>query len=112
MLLAAALCPTEALSLREDEDADRLIFDATACLACGDCLAAGGLRLQEASAAVGEAYAGPRILIERAMAACPQCLRRHAPRAGQRVCDACMKDSDLAALGHGLMRRRQVPYGA
>ncbi len=112
MRLAAALCPTEALSLCEDEDADRLIFDAAACLACGACLPAGGLELQDAGTGPGEAYDGPQILIERTMAACPQCLRRHAPGAGQRVCDACIKDSDLAALGHGLMRRRQVPYGA
>ena len=107
--LAAGLCPTDALHLHEDTDADRLELDAAFCLGCGECLPAGGLDLRERGDAP---YAGPRTLTEQAMADCPRCLRRHAPRAGQRICDACATDHELAALGHGLMRRTQVPYGA
>jgi ferredoxin len=107
--LAASLCPTEALQLRENPEADRLIFDAALCLACGKCEAAGGIALQNCGS--GE-YAGPATLFSRSMADCPHCLRRFAPHAGQLICDACHKDNDLAASAFGLMRRTQMPYGA
>lgn len=109
MRMAAALCPSGALSMREEADADRLIFDAARCLACGDCEAAGGLALQPS----GEgAHAEKVALASRPAANCPRCRRRFAPRAGQRICDGCHKDDDLAAEALGLTRRRQVPHGA
>jgi hypothetical protein len=108
MRLAASLCPTEALQLREDLDTDQLIFDAALCLACSTCEAAGGLTLQ--ACGDGE-YAGPVALFSRPMADCPHCLRRVAPYAGQLICDACHKDNDLAASAFGLTRRTQMPYG-
>jgi ferredoxin len=107
--LAASLCPTEALRLHEATDADRLVFDAALCLACGQCEAAGGLALHPRGQ---DTYAGPMTLVSQAMADCPRCLRRFAPEAGQRICDACHKDNDLAAAALSLMRRSQVPYGA
>jgi len=107
--LAASLCPTDALHLREDTGTDCLIFDAALCLACGQCEAAGGLQLHEQGA--GQ-YTGPAILARQPMADCPKCLHRFAPREGQRICDACHKDTDLAASAFGLMRRSQTPYGA
>ncbi|WP_170207296.1 4Fe-4S binding protein [Roseinatronobacter monicus] len=109
MRLAASLCPTHALSLSQMPDADALIFDAALCLACGDCEKAGAIRLH----AQGEGhYTGPVTLARQAMADCPKCLRRFAPRDDQRICDGCHKDNDLAASAFGLMRRTQVPYGA
>ena len=107
--LAASLCPTKALRLDEATDADRLVFDAALCLACGQCEAASGLALHPRGQGT---YAGPVTLVSQAMADCPRCLRRFAPEAGQRICDACHKDNDLAAAAFGLMRRSQVPYGA
>ena len=109
MRLAVSLCPTHALSLSEAHDADALIFDAALCLACGACEQAGALRLHSQGA--GD-YAGPVALVRQTMADCPGCLRRFAPRDGQRICDACHKDTDLAASAFGLMRRTQAPYGA
>lgn len=107
--LAAGLCPTQALVLREDTDADRLLHDPAQCLGCGACRQAGGLRLHDFGT---RAFSGAETLVECAMTDCPKCLRRYAARPAQRVCDACAKDQELAGLGHGLMRRSQVPYGA
>ncbi|MCC5986139.1 MAG: 4Fe-4S dicluster domain-containing protein [Pararhodobacter sp.] len=107
--LAASLCPTRALTLYEEASADRLVFDAAQCLDCGDCEVAGGLALHRRGQG---SHTGPETLISRAMAECPQCLRRYAPSEGQRICDGCHKDNDLAAAAFGLMRRKQVPYGA
>lgn len=107
--LAASLCPTGALTMHEETGADRLVFDAAQCLACGECEAAGGLALRPSGEGI---HAGPATLVSRPAADCPRCLRRFAPREGQRICEACHKDNDLAADAFGLMRRKQVPYGA
>jgi ferredoxin len=107
--LAASLCPTEALQLLEAANADRLVFDAALCLACGQCEGPGGLTLRPRGHGT---YAGRATLFSQAMADCARCLRRFAPDMGQRICDACHKDNDIAADAFGLMRRDQVPYGA
>ncbi|WP_162300731.1 4Fe-4S binding protein [Alkalilacustris brevis] len=107
--LAASLCPTEALTLHKEPDSDRLVFDAALCLACGACEAADGLALHPRGRGT---YSGVATIYSQAMASCPHCLHRFAPRADQRICDGCHKDNDLAAAALGLMQRRQVPYGA
>lgn len=107
--LAASLCPTHALTLRETSEADCLTFDAALCIGCGACETANGIRLHPQGA--GQ-YDGAVTLVRQIMADCPGCQRRFAPRAGQSRCDACHKDNDLAASAFGLMRRTQMPYGA
>ncbi len=96
------LCPTGALRLRESDTQASLIFDAIICIACGDCTRSGALGLLSA----GEgAYAGPVQLDTQPRATCPRCRTRFSPREDQRHCDGCVRDTDLAALAHGLMRR-------
>lgn len=109
MRLAASLCPTQALTLLEAAQSDDLIFDAALCLGCGDCEKADGLHLRTKGEGT---YHGLVTLARQTMADCPGCQRRFAPRADQLRCDACHKDTDLAAAAFGLMRRTQAPYGA
>ncbi len=101
----ARLCPTAALSVAETDAMATLLFDATACIGCGDCTRTGVLAL----AAAGDApIDGPRALITQPVVACSRCRTRFAPRGAQTVCDACARDTDLAALAHGLRRRRDM----
>jgi len=108
--LAAGLCPTAALALHELPQADVLVFDAARCLGsrgCTACRTAGAIITPEGEGV----YDGPVALMERVMADCPKCDARFAPVRGARVCDACRKDSELAAFAHGLMRRVPVHRG-
>lgn len=111
MRLAAGLCPSAALSLHALPQSDVLVFDAARCLGsrgCRACVVAGAIVTPEGEGA----YEGPVTLIERPMADCPKCDARFAPVRGARVCDACRKDTELAAFAHGLMRRAPVQRGA
>jgi len=98
----ARLCPTEALSVTETDVATTLMFDTTACIACGDCTHTGALSLTSAS---DTPYGGPNALMTQARATCTRCRARFAPKGNQTVCDGCARDTDLAALAHGLRRR-------
>lgn len=99
----ARLCPTAALTVSEVEAEVALIFDATACIGCGDCTQTGALALTPASDGV---FGGPQALITHPVATCTRCRSRFSPKGQQVVCDGCARDIDLAALAHGLMRRR------
>ena len=97
----ARLCPTGALTLAAAGDREELRFDPTACIACGECTATGALALHP----VGEGtLACAQVLATRRVATCHRCRMRFAPTAGQSVCNACARDTDLAALAHGLTR--------
>ncbi|MFN3973094.1 MAG: hypothetical protein ACK4L4_17295 [Gemmobacter sp.] len=100
----ARLCPTEALSVTEAEAGatTTLMFDATACIACGDCTQTGALKLAPAGDAP---FYGPQVLMTQHVATCTRCRARFAQRGAQSVCDGCARDTDLAALAHGLRRR-------
>jgi len=98
----ARLCPTEALSVAETDTAATLTFDATACIGCGDCTRTGALALDPEPQGRMEA---PQALITRPRATCTRCRARFSPRAQETTCDGCARDTDLAALAHGLMRR-------
>ncbi|ULB12472.1 ArxB2, iron sulfur cluster subunit (plasmid) [Cereibacter azotoformans] len=100
----AALCPTGAARIEEDETARRLIFDGAACLGCGDCRSVPGVEVRPG--APGTVWPGAQTLAEEPRSTCPRCRMRFGPRPGQRLCDGCEKDGDLAALAHGLMRHR------
>lgn len=98
----ARMCPTSALSLDEAGTDTTLMFDATACISCGDCTQTGALAL----AAQNDApFSGPVALITQSVATCTRCRSRFAPKGSQSVCDGCARDTDLAALAHGLRRR-------
>lgn len=98
----ARLCPTPALSVTETATESTLVFDATACIGCGDCTQTGALDLTPAGDAP---FGGPQALITQPVATCTLCRTRFAPKGSQAVCDGCARDTDLAALAHGLLRR-------
>jgi ferredoxin len=95
-------CPTLALSVTETDAATTLMFDATACIACGDCTQTGALALTPTSDRVLD---GPEALITQPVATCTRCRARFSPMGRQTVCNGCARDTDLAALAHGLRRR-------
>ncbi|TCM87125.1 indolepyruvate ferredoxin oxidoreductase subunit alpha [Rhodovulum steppense] len=97
----ARLCPTRALACTETDNARALIFDAIACIGCGACTGSGALR---AIPAPEGTHKGPETLATEPRATCPRCRMRFTPRPGQTACAACARDTDLAALAHGLMR--------
>lgn len=99
---AAQLCPTGALTLARGDGVERLVFDAARCIACGDCEAA-GLALHTAGT---RPYDGAVTVAERPVATCARCRMRFRPETDETTCAQCAKDDDIAALAHGLMRRR------
>lgn len=99
----ARFCPTGALTILIRESAENLVFDATACTACGACAASGEIAVQPTGTGT---FFGPVVLATRHLATCSRCRMRFAPKGAQTVCDGCDRDTDLAALAHGLMRRR------
>jgi len=98
----AQLCPTSALSVDDTEGRRALIFDPAACIACGACTETGALRPVPDPEG---AFTGPETLATQTRATCTRCRARFSPRPGQTTCGACARDTDLAALAHGLMRR-------
>ncbi|MGY6535269.1 MAG: hypothetical protein ACXIVG_07995 [Pararhodobacter sp.] len=102
----ARLCPTGALSVTETDTgtirAVTLIFNATACIACGDCTQSGALTLDISPQGHFES---PTTLITQPCATCTRCRARFSPKAQETTCDGCARDTELAALSHGLMRR-------
>lgn len=99
---AARLCPTGALALVRGDGVDRLVFDAARCIACGDCEAAGFALRAEST----QPYAGPVTVAEIPVVRCARCRMRFRPDTDETTCAQCAKDDDIAALAHGLMRRR------
>ena len=100
----AQLCPTTALSVIDAETRRALIFDPAACIACGACVDAGALMAAPEPEGV---FTGPETLAAEARAICTRCRARFTPKRGQNTCGACARDTDLAALTHGLMRRNR-----
>lgn len=100
--LAARLCPTGALGLSLGDGVARLGFDAARCISCGDCEAAGF----ELRARGTRSHVGTVTLAEAPLARCARCKMRFRPEADETRCAQCAKDDDIAALAHGLMRRR------
>ncbi|MDZ7709737.1 MAG: hypothetical protein U5K36_06375 [Roseovarius sp.] len=98
----AQLCPTRALSVDDTETHRALIFDPAACITCGACVEAGAML--PAPAPEG-AFDGAEILTSEPRATCTRCRARFSPKPGRDACGACARDTDLAALAHGLMRR-------
>ncbi len=102
----ATVCPTEALCVIETGTGTvgttTLMFDAAACIACGDCTRTGVLSLMPSRDAP---YAGPEALMTLTRATCARCRARFVPKDNQTTCDGCARDTDLAALAHGLRRR-------
>ncbi|MFN3641760.1 MAG: hypothetical protein ACK4TB_02395 [Gemmobacter sp.] len=98
----ARLCPTPALSVTETDAAATLMFNAADCIACGDCTQTGALALTSAG---NRPFEGPQPLITQTVSVCSRCRARFAPRGSHAVCDGCARDTDLAALAHGLRRR-------
>jgi len=97
----ARLCPTGALSITETDAVVALIFDATACIACGDCTRTGALTLDISPQGHLDS---PTTLITRPRATCTRCKARFLPRAQETTCDGCARDTELVALAHGLRR--------
>jgi Fe-S-cluster-containing hydrogenase component 2 len=98
----AQLCPTSALSVDDTEAHRALIFDPAACIACGACTDTGALRHVPDPEG---AFSGPETVAIQTRATCTRCRARFSPKMGQKTCGACARDTDLAALAHGLMRR-------
>lgn len=98
----AQLCPTSALSVDDTAAQRALIFDPAACIACGACTDTGALRRVPDPEG---AFTGPETLATQTRATCTRCRARFTPASGQKTCGACARDTDLAALAHGLMRR-------
>lgn len=99
----AMICPTPALALRETQDGRALVFDARACIRCDACTASGALSFQPDPD--GD-FTGAVTLTTEPRATCRECRMRFTPKGRQRTCAACARDTDLASLAHGLMRRR------
>jgi Fe-S-cluster-containing hydrogenase component 2 len=99
----ARLCPTHALSAHETPTSLALIFDPAACISCGACEESGALEPVEVTEGV---FTGPETLATEPRATCTRCRMRFTPRTGEATCGACARDTDLAALAHGLMRPR------
>jgi ferredoxin len=97
----ARLCPTGALCVTESEISMALVFDAVACIACGDCTQSGALALETAPQG---RLGSPTSLITRPRAICTRCKARFSPRAQETSCDCCARDTELVALAHGLRR--------
>lgn len=97
----ARLCPTGALSVVETEKEVALTFDAVACISCGDCTRSGALALDLSPHGCLDS---PTTLITRPSATCTRCKVRFSPRAQEATCEGCARDTELAALAHGLRR--------
>jgi ferredoxin len=98
----ARLCPTGALRVSETDTQAALGFDATVCIACGDCTRTGALTLAADPHGVLD---GPELLITQSRATCTRCRGRFSPMAQEITCKGCARDTELAALAHGLRRR-------
>jgi ferredoxin len=95
--LCAVSCPTGALVAVEVSGVSGLGFDATACIACGECeaiCAEGALRLLPHGD--GQVPSGPKIMTRVRQRACLACGRAFEGSAGQSVCATCEKRSSLA----------------
>lgn len=97
------LCPTTALDLVEGHSSRTLVLDPTACIDCGACVTTG---LLVRDPALEGQFCGLETLAAEARATCTQCRARFSPKGTEKTCGACARDTDLAALTHGLMRRK------
>lgn len=100
----ARLCPTSALTVTETGTETALVFDATACIACGDCTKTGVLALGPSA---DETFDCPHVVATRPVATCGRCRSRFSPVGSQAVCEGCARDTDLAAIAHRLMPRKR-----
>ncbi|HXF65191.1 MAG TPA: 4Fe-4S dicluster domain-containing protein [Burkholderiales bacterium] len=100
--VCAAICPSGALTGYETGDGTAgLVFDAAACIACGECARAcpeGALTVLPHRAA-GAAPAAPETLTRWGVRECDECGREFAAHGEQTLCLSCCKTRDLARQG-------------
>lgn len=95
--LCAVACPTGALLAVEVSGVSGIGFDATACIACGECeaiCAEGAVRLLPHGD--GSVPAGPRVAVRVRQRTCEACGRAFEGSSNDGVCPACEKRSSLA----------------
>ena len=99
--ICTAVCPTGALTREKSEGSDRLMLDATACVACGLCEQhCPHQAIRVAAPGGGDEIVELSRLVEHR---CPDCGRPFTARGGEEVvCSPCRKSRGLAAAGFGL----------
>jgi Fe-S-cluster-containing hydrogenase component 2 len=107
--VCARSCPTGALQVAEDETKRRIDFDAALCIACSECERSCPTQSTALRHAGEGNYGGPVALRTRKRAHCPDCGGIFLPSQNDTRCPACRKDDEMAAIGHGLMRRTRQP---
>ncbi len=113
--VCTATCPTHALQAYESEDraAQGIAFDASACVACGDCTRACPERaLTLVPQGDGEVPRGTTALTRWALRECYDCGREFADSGASSVCPACRKTRDLARASFSqLFGSARHPHG-
>jgi len=104
--LCAAVCPTGALRRNENNGTISLKFDATECIACGECQrVCPSKALSLWSAGDGTMPDGPMTLVERRTAMCVSCSDSFVPAGDERSCPLCQKTmnvmQEIASLRSG-----------
>lgn len=106
--VCTSACPTSALANMSDQGASSVQFDASLCISCGECERVCPTQSVALLAAGEGAFDKPIVLRRSSSAECGTCGREFIAKAGATVCEACRKDTDLAATGFALMRQRTL----
>lgn len=94
--ICAAICPTGALQVYEDDGITGIRFDADACIACGDCTRACPERALTLVPRRDDAPAHtPAVLTRWTRRTCARCDDEFASGGDENHCPACRKDLDL-----------------
>lgn len=101
-------CPTEALKPSAESAARGIDFDAALCVACGICAVSCPTESISLRSAGEGYYQGPVPVARRQLQTCAECGLDFVPADDHRDCLACRKDAEVARLGHGLMRIRNL----
>lgn len=94
--LCAALCPTAALRVVNADGGAGIVFDANACIACGQCEhACPEQALELRPLGDGTRPTAPSVLTRRRLRECSDCGQTFAPAGDEEHCSACARSRDF-----------------